>query len=194
MLPRRNAVFENDGSGHGEPMKNLPLSKVYQLIEPGPVVLLTTTHKGRANVMTMSWHMMVDFTPIIACIVSDRDHSFAAFRATKECVIAIPAVGLAEKVVAIGNCSGRDVDKFASFHLTPAKADRVTAPLIAECFANIECKVVDTRLVNNYGLFILEGLKAWVDPRQKNPKTIHHQGLGKFVVDGETIELKSKMP
>ncbi len=175
-------------------MKNLPLSKVYQLIEPGPVVLLTTAHKGRANVMTMSWHMMVDFTPMIACVVSDRDHSFTALRETRECVIAIPAVELAEKVVAIGNCSGRDVDKFASCHLTPAKGECVTAPLIAECFANIECKVVDTRLVNKFGLFVLEGVKAWIDPMQKNPKTIHHHGFGKFVVDGETIELKSKMP
>ncbi len=139
--------------------------------------------------------MMVDFEPpMIACIVSNRDHGFAALRATRECVIAIPAVELAEKVVAVGNCSGRDVDKFEAFQLTPAKAERVTAPLIAECFANIECKVVDTRLVNKYGLFVLEGLKAWINPAQKDPKTIHHQGFGKFVVDGETIELKSKMP
>jgi hypothetical protein len=54
--------------------------------------------------------------------------------------------------------------------------------------------VVDTRLVNKYCLFVLEGLKAWVDPKQKNPKTIHHQGFGRFVVDGDTIELKSRMP
>jgi len=71
--------------------------------------------------MTMSWHMMMEFEPpLIACIVSNRDHSFVALRATKECAIAIPAVELANKVVAIGNCSGRDVDKFEAFHLTPA--------------------------------------------------------------------------
>ncbi|MEF3365060.1 flavin reductase family protein [Methylocystis sp. 9N] len=176
-------------------MKDLPLAKVYQLLEPGPVVLLTTAHKGRANVMTMSWHMMVDFEPpIIACIVSNRDHSFAALRATKECVIAIPSVELAEKVVSIGNCSGRDVDKFAAFQLTPRKAADVAAPLLADCFANIECRVIDTRFVNRYCLFMLEGLKAWSDPARKNPKTIHHQGFGQFIVDGETIKLKSKMP
>ena len=44
-------------------MKDLPLSDVYQVLEPGPVVLLTTARKGVANVMTMSWHMMVEFTP-----------------------------------------------------------------------------------------------------------------------------------
>jgi len=181
-------------------MRNLNLSKVYQLLEPGPVVLLTTSSKGRANVMAMSWHMMVEFTPPrVACIVSTGDFSFAALRSTKQCVIAIPAVALAEKVIGIGNCSGRDflgqdTDKFARFALTPLPAECVAPPLVAECFANLECKVVDTHLVNKYGLFVLEVVKAWTDPAQKSPKTIHHHGFGRFVVDGETIELQSKMP
>jgi flavin reductase (DIM6/NTAB) family NADH-FMN oxidoreductase RutF len=176
-------------------MKDLPLSKVYQLLEPGPVVLLTTAHKGRVNVMAMSWHMMVEFEPpLIACIVSNRDYSFDALQATKQCVIAVPALQLASKVVAVGNCSGRSVDKFERFGLTPIPAWRVAPPLVAECFANLECEVVDSRLVNKYNLFVLEVVTAWIDPAQKNPKTIHHRGYGRFTVDGETIRLKSKMP
>jgi flavin reductase (DIM6/NTAB) family NADH-FMN oxidoreductase RutF len=176
-------------------MKDLPLGKVYQLIEPGPVVMLTTAQRGRADIMTMSWHMMVDFEPpLIACVVSEADYSFTALRATGECVIAIPAVGLAAKVVKVGNTSGRDIDKFAAFGLTKLPAEKVKAPLVAECFANIECRVTDTRLVNRYNLFLLEGVKAWIDPKQISPKTIHHRGYGTFVVDGETIKLKSKMP
>jgi flavin reductase (DIM6/NTAB) family NADH-FMN oxidoreductase RutF len=175
-------------------MKDLPLAKVYQLLEPGPVVLLTTSAKGRANVMTMSWHMMVEFEPpLIACVVSSADYSFAALKATKQCVIAIPALKLAQKVADVGNCSGRDVAKFETIRLTPRKASRVAAPLVAECFANLECRVVDSRLVNKYNLFVLEVLKAWVDPKQRNPKTIHHRGYGRFVVDGAVIRLKSRM-
>jgi flavin reductase (DIM6/NTAB) family NADH-FMN oxidoreductase RutF len=175
-------------------MKDLPLAKVYQLLEPGPVVLLTTSAKGRANVMTMSWHMMVEFEPPrIACVVSNGDYSFAALKATKQCVIAIPALKLAQRVADVGNCSGRDVEKFEKIGLTPRKASRVAAPLVGECFANLECRVVDTRLVNKYNLFVLEVLKAWVDPKQKNPKTIHHRGYGRFVVDGSAIRLKSRM-
>jgi flavin reductase (DIM6/NTAB) family NADH-FMN oxidoreductase RutF len=176
-------------------LRDLPLAKVYPLLEPGPVVLLSTARKGRANLMTMSWHMMMDFTPPrVACIVSGANHSFAALRATGECVIAIPAVGLARKVVGIGNCSGRDIDKFARFKLTPAPAARVAPPLVAECFANLECKLRDARLVARYNLFILDVVKAWIDPAQKNPRTIHHHGFGKFVVDGRTLVLRSKMP
>ncbi len=176
-------------------MKDLSLSKVYQLLEPGPVVLLTTAHRGRANVMTMSWHMMVEFEPpLVACVVSNANHSFSALRKIGECVIAIPAARLAPKVVQVGNCSGRDVDKFAAFGLTLAPAKRVTPPLVAECFANLECKVTDTRLVNQYNLFVLEVLKAWSDPAQKRPKMIHHRGYGTFVVDGATIKLRSQKP
>ncbi len=176
-------------------MKDMPLSKVYQLLEPGPVVLLTTARKGRPNLMAMSWHMMVEFVPpLVACIVSNRDYSFAALRTTKDCVIAVPALDLAPQVVKVGNCSGRDVDKFERFGLTPLPATCVTSPLVAECFANLECRVTDTRFVNKYCLFILEVVKAWTDPKQKNPKTIHHHGFGSFVVDGERINLKSSMP
>lgn len=175
-------------------MKDLPLSKVYALIEPGPVVLLSTARKGRPNVMTMSWHMMLEFEPpLIACICSGNNYSFEALRATGECVIAIPSRKLASKVVNVGNCSGADTDKFKAFKLTPVPAAQVKAPLIAECFANLECKVVDRRMINNYNMFILEVVRACRDPKQKNPKTIHHHGYGKFAVDGPMITLKSRM-
>ena len=175
-------------------LRDLPLGKVYQLLEPGPVVLLTTAHKGRANVMTMSWHMMVDFEPpLVACVVSAGDHSFAALSASRQCVIALPAVELAPTEVKIGNCSGRDTDKFEKFGLTQLPARDVAAPLIGECFANLECRVVDVRLVAKFNIFVLEVLKAWTDPSQKQPRTIHHQGHGRFVVDGERIRLPSRM-
>ena len=176
-------------------MRPLPLSKVYQLLEPGPVVLLTTARSGHPNVMTMSWHMMVEFEPpMVACVVSDANYSFAALRKTGQCVIAVPARALAAKVVTIGNVSGRDVDKFAASGLTPQPAKTVAAPLIAECFTNLECQVIDTRLVNRFNLFVMQVAMAWIDLAQKNSKTIHHRGYGRFVADGELFVLKSQMP
>lgn len=77
--------------------------------------------------------------------------------------------------------------------MTPLPGQRVAPPLVAECFANLECHVVDTRLVKRYSLFILQVLKAWMDPTQRNAKTIHHRGYGRFIVDGRTIRLKSRM-
>ena len=168
--------------------RSLPLSRVYQLLEPGPVVMVTTAKKGRANIMTMSWHTMMEFEPpLVGCVISNRNHSFAILKATKECVINIPTVKLAEQAVACGNTSGRHIDKFEAFGLTAVPAARVAAPLIDECYANLECRVADTRLVAKYNFFILEVLKAWNDPSQKNPRTIHHRSRDVLMVAGKTI-------
>ncbi len=175
-------------------MQEYPLSKAFQLIEPGPVVLVTTASQGRPNVMTMSWHMMMEFEPpLIGCVISPMNYTFETLRKTRECVIAIPTVALASKVVEIGNCSGRDIEKFEAFDLTPAPAEKVKAPLIAECLTNLECRVSDTSRVNKYALFILEAVKVWTDPLRKERRTIHANGDGTFVVDGRTINLKEKM-
>ena len=174
--------------------KTYPLSKVYGLLEPGPVVMGSSARKGRPNVMTMSWQTMIDFEPpIFGCVISERNYTFGIVKATKQCVINIPTVELAAKVVGCGNTSGRSVDKFEAFQLTPLPAARVDAPLIAECYANLECKVIDARLVTKYNFFVLEVLKAWIDPARKHPRTIHHLGKGVFMVAGRTIKLPSKM-
>ncbi|MBU1426672.1 MAG: flavin reductase family protein [Gammaproteobacteria bacterium] len=174
--------------------KTFPLSKVYRLLEPGPVVLLTTSHKGKANIMTQSWHTMMEFEPpLVGCVIGGRSLSYEVLLKTKECVLNIPTLELAKQVVGIGNCSGRKVDKFSKFKLTAQPASQVSAPLIAECYANLECKVVDTRMVNKYAFFVLEVVQAWIDPTQKKPRTLHHQGRGVFMVAGETIKLPSKM-
>jgi len=169
-----------------------PLSEVYQLLEPGPVVLLTTIRAGQANVMPMSWHLMMEFTPpFVGCVVSNRNYSFASLKTSRECVINIPTVELAKTVVACGNTSGRMVDKFKAFGLTPVAAANVKAPLIAECYASLECKVRDTKLVAKYNFFVLEVVQAWVDKARKRPRTIHHQGEGEFMVAGRIIRLPS---
>jgi flavin reductase (DIM6/NTAB) family NADH-FMN oxidoreductase RutF len=174
--------------------KSYPLSRVYGLLEPGPVVLLTTARKGQANVMTMSWHTMMEFEPpLIGCVISGRNASFEALKATKACTINIPTLELAKQVVGIGNCSGRRLDKFARFGLTPVAASQVQAPLIAECYASLECRVADARLANRYNFFILEVVQAWIDSAVKKPQTLHHRGNGVFVVAGETVRLRSRM-
>ena len=174
--------------------KSFPLSRVYGLLEPGPVVLVTTARGGRPNIMTLSWHTMIEFEPpLVGCVISNRNHSFGLLKATRECVINIPSVEIAEKVVGCGNTSGARIDKFEKFSLTPKPAERVGAPLIEECFANLECRVVHTRMVARHCLFVVEVLKAWIDPAVKNPRTIHHLGSGRFMVAGERIRLRSKM-
>ena len=170
------------------------LSKVYGLLEPGPVVMLTTAFDGRTNIMTQSWHTMIEFEPpLVGCVISNRNHSFGLLQASKECVINIATVEIAEKVVGCGNTSGASIDKFERFGLTPRPASRVGAPLIDECYANLECRVADTSMVDKYGLFVLEVIQAWINPGVKDPRTMHHLGSGNFMVAGERIKLESNM-
>lgn len=187
-------VWNRPNQGGEMAKRSIPLSRVYQLLEPGPVVLVTTSLNGKPNVMTMSWHMMVDFEPpIVACIISNRNYTFKTLKKTKECVINIPTVELADQVVKIGNCSGRRIDKFEKFQLAQEPASHVKAPLITACYANLECKVIDMEMAEKYNMFILEVLKGWITPFKKRARTIHHCGEGSFVVDGKLIKLPSKM-
>lgn len=173
--------------------KSFPLSKAYQLLEPGPVVMVTTSYQGRSNIMTMSWHMMIDFyPPLVGCVISSQNYTFNILKKTKECVINIPTVELISKVVEVGNTSGAKIDKFKEFHLSQECATHVDVPIIVECYANLECKVVDMKMVPKYEIFILKVLKVWITPFKKRPRTIHHCGHGVFVVDGRVIKLASK--
>jgi flavin reductase (DIM6/NTAB) family NADH-FMN oxidoreductase RutF len=173
--------------------RSLPLGRVYRLLEPGPVVLVSTAWRGRANVMTMSWLTMMDFEPPLAGIVmSDRNFSFELLRASKQCVINIPEAKLARQVVGCGNTSGRRIDKFARFGLTAVPASKVDAPMVAECFANLECRVTDARWAKRYNFFVLEVVRAWIDPTVTAPRTLHHRGRGAFMVAGHTLRLPSR--
>jgi len=173
--------------------RSYPLSKVYGLLEPGPVVLITVAGKERANIMTQSWHTMMEFEPpLVGCVISGNNYSFDILRKTRECVISIPTVELSAQVAGCGNTSGEEVDKFQAFGLTPVAASQVKAPLIAECYANLECRVADSRMVNKYNFFVFEVVKAWINPAIKNPRTLHHMGNGVFMVAGDTIKLPSK--
>ena len=172
-------------------MHSLPLTRVFTLLEPGPVVLVCTSNGGRDNVMTISWTMVLDFTPVFAMTTGGWNHSFTALRKHRECVIAIPGVDLLDTVVGIGTCSGADTDKFARFGLTPAASRLVKPPRIEACLANIECRVVD--LVTQHSIVVLEGVAAWYDPERKEKKTLHAVGDGTFVVDGRRIDRRKMM-
>lgn len=172
-------------------MRTLKLSQAFTLIEPGPVVWVTTWDGQKNNVMTISWTMVVDFTPRFALTTGAWNYSFRALDKTRECVLAIPGADLLDKVVGIGTCSGADVDKFAKFQLTPLPAKIVRAPLIRECLANIECKVVE--IVRRHDIVVLEAVAAHISTGRKELRTLHAVGNGTFVADGRRLDRRKAM-
>jgi flavin reductase (DIM6/NTAB) family NADH-FMN oxidoreductase RutF len=172
-------------------MKQLKLSKAFMLMESGPVVIITTNDGEKDNIMTISWTMVLDFTPVFAITTGEWNYSYTALRKTKECVISIPTVDMLDEVVRIGTCSGADTDKFSKFKLTPVKGRIVKAPLIKECLANIECQVTD--IVKKHNIVVLEGVAAYFDTSRKEKRTVHAVGDGTFVVDGRKLSRKKMM-
>ena len=166
-------------------MRKFPLKKAFTLLEPGPVVLVSTMGGIRPNIMTLSWTMVLDFTPRFAFMTGPWNFSYKALIKNRECVIAVPAADLVKKTVQIGSCSGAEIDKFEKFRLSPLTAASVKAPLIKECYANIECRIVDH--IQKHNIFVLDGVEAWIDEKQKAPRFFHAVGDGRFIVDGEKI-------
>ncbi|MDE2309449.1 MAG: flavin reductase, partial [Betaproteobacteria bacterium] len=128
---------------------------------------------------------------VFAIVTGEWNHSFAALRKNRECVIAIPTVDMLDKVVGIGTCSGVDTDKFAKFRLTPVQGKVVASPLIKECLANIECKVID--IVKKHNIVVLEAVAACIDPARKEKRRVHAVGDGTFIVDGRKIDRRKMM-
>jgi flavin reductase (DIM6/NTAB) family NADH-FMN oxidoreductase RutF len=148
-------------------------------------VLVSSTYRDDTNIMTMGWHMVMEFQPsLIGCIISSANHSFEMIRRSKQCVINVPTEDLAAKVVDIGNTSGRDIDKFDAFGLSPEPGMLVRAPLIRECYANFECRLADTKLITTYNMFVFEVVKAHVATNPRRPRTIHYRGEGEFMISG----------
>lgn len=173
--------------------KNFPLTKIRRFLEPGPIVLVSSAHQGEQNVMTLGWHMMLGFEPaLVGCYIWDENHSYSLIRRSKECVINVPTFDLVNTVIEVGNHHGPDVDKFEKYGLTAVEGTKVGVPLIAECFANFECKLVDTSQINRYGLFIFEVIKAHVATSPRYPKTIHYRGDGVFMVSGKNVSYRSR--
>ncbi|TFK50240.1 hypothetical protein OE88DRAFT_1661897 [Heliocybe sulcata] len=179
-------------------VEDYPPEKAYRLLEPGPVVLLSTQgtsqDEQRPYLMTIGFHMVIQHDPpLLGAIIGPWDYSYAALKKTKECVLAIPTVDLIEKVVDIGNCSGEGIDKFDKFELTPLKASVVGAPLVKECMANFECKVEDTKMVSKYNMWVLKVVRGWLDVEKRDWKAFHHRGDGTFVCDGDIVNLQERM-
>ena len=167
---------------------DFPVSQVRRYLEPGPIVMVSSALADSQNIMTMGWYTVMEFTPsLVGCVIAGGSYSFDLIRRSRECVINLPTTSLTDIVVGVGNTTGAEVDKFEEFGLIAEAATRVRAPLISECHANFECRLVDDVLVNKYNFFIFEVVKAHVAKSPKHPKTLHYTGDGAFMVSGKII-------
>ncbi|MEG1767619.1 MAG: flavin reductase family protein [Comamonas sp.] len=171
---------------------DFPVAQIRRFLEPGPVVLVSSRHGDRTDIMTMGWHTVMEFSPsLVGCVISSANHSFGLIRESGECVINLPTAKLTDVVAKIGNSSGAEVDKFAAFGLTAEPAQLVGAPLIRECHASFECRLFDDALVERYNFFVFEVVKAHAARSPQHPQTLHYTGDGVFMLSGKTVSRKA---
>lgn len=172
---------------------DFPVWQARKFLEPGPIVLVSSQWKGKTNIMTMGWYTIMEFTPsTIGCMITSSNHSYNMIRNSGECVINIPTADMIDTVIGIGNSTGSRLNKFRKFGLTAEDAEMVKAPLIKECYANFECRVMDRQMLRKYNFFIFEIVKAQVAAYPQYPKTVHYRGEGVFMVSGKQVVFPEK--
>lgn len=173
------------------------LDKAYLLMNHGPVTLVSTAHGERRNVMAASWAMPLDFSPPKVAVVVDRTTlTRELIEASGHFTLNIPCRAIAGQVLAVGSCTGREVDKFATLGIATTPGSVGDAPLIDGCVAWLECRVIsEPHNEQRYDLFLGEVLAAWADPRvfadgrwrfdDDALRTIHYLAGGTFLASGD---------
>lgn len=146
-------------------MKVDAMSFATRLLHPRHVVMVTCCDReGRANAITLAWSMPTSFNPPMVVIsVAPSRFSHRLIEETGEFVVNVPTVELMEKVYLIGTKSGRDVDKLGLAKLTVKPARKVKPPIIDECVAHLECRVVNQVATGDHTLFIGEVKAAYAE-------------------------------
>ena len=167
------------------------IRRAFTYLESGAVLLVTTNDGTKDNVMSISWQMVMDFIPHITISTGEWNESFRTILNTKECCLNVATFDMLDKVVEIGVIHGSECDKFKRFDLQKQKSESVKAPIITDCLAAIECKLIDH--IEEHGILIFEGVKLWENPDKKERRVIHANGDGTFFADGEFRNLRVRM-
>jgi flavin reductase (DIM6/NTAB) family NADH-FMN oxidoreductase RutF len=145
-------------------MIDVPLADFSRLLHPYNGTLVSCRGEtGQPNVLAIAWIMPVSMNPpMLVFAVRKERHSYKLLEETKEFVVNIAGVDLAAQVLYCGRKSGKDVDKFKATGLTIGKAKKVSAPVVSECAAHIECRVAEIIPKGDHALVIGEVVAAYV--------------------------------
>lgn len=165
-------------------------SKVYRLINYGPVVLVSSAAGKKRNIATIAWSTPLSSEPVLIGVAIYKGHfSPRLIAKSKEFAVNVPPAGLLKKVKKCGSVHGNKIDKFDKFGLTPLRGKKVQAPLIAECYAHLECKVIKTVKTGDHFLYVGKVVAASVNKglltsgktvNVNKVKTLHHLGGEEF--------------
>ena len=176
------------------------LAHSYLLLNHGPVTLVTSAYGGQTDVMAASWAMPLDFSPAKVIVIMDSNTlTRELVNASGEFGLQIPMRKIAAQTVAVGSESGRTVDKFTKFNLATFAAQKIQAPMLEDCAAWLECKVIPDAS-DRFDIMIAEVVAAYAnasvysdnrwhfgdDPMNR---TMHYVAGGQFFATGECFKV-----
>ena len=127
------------------------------MLSPVPPVMVSCGDGENINVFTVAWTgTMCTSPPITYISVRPSRYSYGLIEKSGEFVINLVPRRLAAVCDSCGVVSGRDINKFEKYSLTPQKGVLECAPIIAECPVNIECKVSQKLSLGTHDVFIAE--------------------------------------
>ncbi len=145
---------------------DIDLAKSYRLLYPKLVVLVGCydPDTNKPNAITVAWAVPLSMSPPMAGVsIAPSRYSHGLIERTKEFTINVPTAELAEKVSQCGTASGKEVNKFEAFGLTAKKGKAISAPIIEECVAHLECKLADAVRTGDHTLFVGKVVAAYVE-------------------------------
>lgn len=156
-------------------LQSLDAMKLSFFLSNGQIVMLTCTNAQRSinGIISVGWAAPTSFVPFLltASVGSGGKETgprayrvcYSLINETKEFGLNVPTVGLIEAVGKVGSTHSDQVDKFAEAGLTPMDSRKISAPLISECFLNLECKVLQQFVTGDHTVFVAEPVAAYMD-------------------------------
>lgn len=185
---------------------DVPLSQASRLLNHGPTVLVTSAHGSARNVMAAAWAMPLDFDPPkVAVVIDKHTYSHQLIAASGSFALQVPRLDQADLTTTVGNSSGQELakagtDKFTRYSIAHFAARQVPAPLVADCLAWLECRVIAwPDMTAAHDLYLAEVVSAQADGRvfvqgrwqfdQTEPglRSLHHLGGGQYVAPGQGL-------
>ena len=134
------------------------------LLAPVPPTMVSCGTMEKPNIITVAWTGIVNSQPPMTYIsVRPSRYSYELIKQSGEFVINLTPATLVRQADWCGVKSGREVDKFEACKLTPLAANQVSAPLIAECPINLECRVRTVTPLGSHDMFLADIAAVLVD-------------------------------
>jgi flavin reductase (DIM6/NTAB) family NADH-FMN oxidoreductase RutF len=119
-------------------------------LSSGGAFLVALDPTGRPNPMTIGWAQLgiVWSRPIFTVLVRQSRYTYDCLRSAATFTVSVPARGALKEALALcGTKSGRHIDKFRAAGITPCPSRCVDTPVVGECVAHYECRVLARPLI-----------------------------------------------